>query len=240
VQSPCMHRTVSLATDRRNRHSHARASIWPRKRSVRLEAPRLARIARWWVAGSGRNRSAGPVHNRVLLQGARLVKPHPRASATRSHARVACTPRATPPRRQARTSRTAQAACTASHPTASTPEPTTPARPTKQPPRPRREAARSRDPLRETTTRDVRDPRWTSLFSSAPHRRRKSTSTVQRLSGATSSVPAHLSSIASCSTASSSCGSSLSASSDSAWNGIRFPCGSSSRPQPAATSTSNG
>ena len=64
-----LHRTVSLGTDRRNRHYHARASIWPRKRSVRLEAPRLARIARWWVAGSGRNRSAGPVHNRVLLQG---------------------------------------------------------------------------------------------------------------------------------------------------------------------------
>jgi hypothetical protein len=25
------------------------------------EAPRLARVARWWVAGSGRNLSAGPV-----------------------------------------------------------------------------------------------------------------------------------------------------------------------------------
>ena len=36
----------------------------PRK-SVRLEAPRLARVARWWVAGSGRNLSAGPVSNIV-------------------------------------------------------------------------------------------------------------------------------------------------------------------------------
>src|SRR5438093_4513977 len=32
----------------------------PRK-SVRLKAPRLARVARWWVAGSGRNLNAGPV-----------------------------------------------------------------------------------------------------------------------------------------------------------------------------------
>jgi hypothetical protein len=35
----------------------------PAPKSVRLKAPRLARIARWWVAGSGRNLSAGPVQN---------------------------------------------------------------------------------------------------------------------------------------------------------------------------------
>lgn len=35
----------------------------PATKSVRLKAPRLARIARWWVAGSGRNLSAGPVQN---------------------------------------------------------------------------------------------------------------------------------------------------------------------------------
>ena len=33
----------------------------PQRESVRLEAPRLARVARRWVAGSGRNLIAGPV-----------------------------------------------------------------------------------------------------------------------------------------------------------------------------------
>src|SRR5438132_9678418 len=37
----------------------------PARTSVRLGAPRLARIARRWVAGSGRNLSAGPVQNTV-------------------------------------------------------------------------------------------------------------------------------------------------------------------------------
>src|SRR2546430_4939214 len=32
-----------------------------------LEAPRLARVARWWVAGSGRNLSAGPVATAYAL-----------------------------------------------------------------------------------------------------------------------------------------------------------------------------
>jgi hypothetical protein len=35
---------------------------WPPHAKLRsLEAPRLTRIARWWVAGSGRNLSAEPV-----------------------------------------------------------------------------------------------------------------------------------------------------------------------------------
>ena len=31
------------------------------------EAPRLARVARWWVAGSGRNLSAAPVEHTLRL-----------------------------------------------------------------------------------------------------------------------------------------------------------------------------
>jgi hypothetical protein len=37
--------------------------LTPHAKLRSLEAPRLARIARWWVAGSGRNLSAGPVQN---------------------------------------------------------------------------------------------------------------------------------------------------------------------------------
>ncbi len=42
--------------------------------SIRRDAPRLARIARWWVAGSGRNLRAGPVENSVFPLGPENVK----------------------------------------------------------------------------------------------------------------------------------------------------------------------
>jgi hypothetical protein len=55
----------------------------PARKSVRLEAPRLARVARWWVAGSGRNLSAGPVPNIVRpFAGVRAVKTSSRSPTT--------------------------------------------------------------------------------------------------------------------------------------------------------------
>ncbi len=55
----------------------------PATKSVRLEAPRLARVARWWVAGSGRNLSAGPVPNIVRpFGGVRAVKTSSRSPTT--------------------------------------------------------------------------------------------------------------------------------------------------------------
>ena len=53
-----------------------------------LEAPRLARIARWWVAGSGRNLSAGPVTTAYAVLGRenRLgLLPHPQPLADLVH-----------------------------------------------------------------------------------------------------------------------------------------------------------
>jgi GNAT superfamily N-acetyltransferase len=41
----------------------------PAPESVRLKAPRLARMARWWVAGSGRNLSARPTQNMLRRLG---------------------------------------------------------------------------------------------------------------------------------------------------------------------------
>ena len=47
----------------------------PQRSPVRLKAPRLARIARWWVAGSGRNLNAGPVQSSYAVWSVRAVKP---------------------------------------------------------------------------------------------------------------------------------------------------------------------
>lgn len=55
----------------------------PTPKSVRLKAPRLARVARWWVAGSGRNLSAGPTQNILRRLGVRAVKPSSRSATTR-------------------------------------------------------------------------------------------------------------------------------------------------------------
>src|SRR5439155_18710859 len=51
-------RTVSKRSSKR---------LAPQRESVRLEAPRLARVARRWVAGSGRNLIAGPVRTYTPL-----------------------------------------------------------------------------------------------------------------------------------------------------------------------------
>src|SRR6266511_2285059 len=53
----------------------SRKKAGPAPKSVRLKAPRLARIARWWVAGSGRNLSTGPVQNILRRSRVREVKP---------------------------------------------------------------------------------------------------------------------------------------------------------------------
>jgi hypothetical protein len=44
-------------------HAGSSTGLAPHANSVCLKAPRLARIARWCVAGSGRNLSAGPIEN---------------------------------------------------------------------------------------------------------------------------------------------------------------------------------
>ena len=103
--------------------------------ALKLLASRAARVG--GLRAQAETEVQGQSTTGYSCRGARLVKPHPRASATRSPARVACNPRATPPRRQARTSRTGPAARTASHPTASTHEPRTPAPPAVRPPHPR-------------------------------------------------------------------------------------------------------
>src|SRR6185437_8469913 len=60
------------ATPRSSRGRSHRTAPGRRKlilqRSPFAEAPRLARSARWWVAGSGRNRCTGPVTYTLLLR----------------------------------------------------------------------------------------------------------------------------------------------------------------------------
>ena len=56
-------------------HHWVKREAGPATKSVRLGAPRLARIARWWGAGSGRNLIAGPVTTSYAVSGPRTVKP---------------------------------------------------------------------------------------------------------------------------------------------------------------------
>src|SRR5205814_5209151 len=54
----------------------------PQRSPVRLKAPRLARIARWWVAGSGRNLSLGPVQSSSSVWGVITATPPPPSVTT--------------------------------------------------------------------------------------------------------------------------------------------------------------
>ncbi len=108
---------VPLVTDDSGsaRHSHHAASrSGPAKGpfALKLLASRASRVG--GLRAQAETEVQGQSTTGYSCRGARWVKPRPGASATGSPARVACTPRATPPRRQARTSRTGQAARTAS------------------------------------------------------------------------------------------------------------------------------
>jgi hypothetical protein len=54
----------------------------PQRKSVRLEAPRLTRIARRCVAGSGRNLIAGPGRTSYAVYGRRTIQLSSRSSTT--------------------------------------------------------------------------------------------------------------------------------------------------------------
>ncbi len=74
--------SVERGRCRLRRKPVGRTRGWLRNEVRSPEAPRLARLARWWVAGSGRNLSTGPVKNSLRRLGVGAAKTSCRSSTT--------------------------------------------------------------------------------------------------------------------------------------------------------------